>query len=230
MSLFLHFTVNPKPRVDFIDRPRCCLRGKECSITRFGQVESRWGYSGTSDRIRWAENSCFECIYFFINPSLLRVYLICILSLFFFFRFSVNRRIFVVGFGLYGSIHGPTDYQVNIQVWVRTFTRVSCLFVARFSIYFVGRLRWDCGWFGLCCRCRSSTRTVTRCWARMIQDSAAMGQPTPSESCSKSQWRYYQTWTTLPVLHWRCVSVWVSERASDRSITSTAQVWLLQLN
>lgn len=52
VSLFLHFTVNPKPRVDFIDRPRCCLRGKECSITRFGQVESRWGYSGTSDRIR----------------------------------------------------------------------------------------------------------------------------------------------------------------------------------
>ncbi|XP_069042242.1 BTB/POZ domain-containing protein 2 isoform X2 [Lepisosteus oculatus] len=78
VSLFLHFTVNPKPRVDFIDRPRCCLRGKECSITRFGQVESRWGYSGTSDRI----------------------------------RFSVNRRIFVVGFGLYGSIHGPTDYQI----------------------------------------------------------------------------------------------------------------------
>ncbi|KAJ8277288.1 hypothetical protein GJAV_G00073570 [Gymnothorax javanicus] len=82
VSLFLHFTVNPKPRVDFIDRPRCCLRGKECSITRFGQVESRWGYSGTSDRI----------------------------------RFSVNQRIFVVGFGLYGSIHGPTDYQVNIQI------------------------------------------------------------------------------------------------------------------
>lgn len=35
--------------------------------------------------------------------------------LFFSLRFSVNRRIFVVGFGLYGSIHGPTDYQVNIQ-------------------------------------------------------------------------------------------------------------------
>uniref|UniRef100_A0A671LTS5 BTB (POZ) domain containing 2b n=1 Tax=Sinocyclocheilus anshuiensis TaxID=1608454 RepID=A0A671LTS5_9TELE len=62
VSLFLHFTVNPKPRVEFIDR--------------------RWGYSGTSDRI----------------------------------RFSVNRRIFIVGFGLYGSIHGPTDYQVNIQI------------------------------------------------------------------------------------------------------------------
>lgn len=57
VSLFLHFTVNPKPRVDFIDRPRCCLRGKECSINRFQQVESRWGYSGTSDRIRWARGA-----------------------------------------------------------------------------------------------------------------------------------------------------------------------------
>ncbi|XP_030354595.1 BTB/POZ domain-containing protein 1 isoform X2 [Strigops habroptila] len=81
VNLFLHFTVNPKPKVDYIDRPRCCLRGKECSINRFQQVESRWGYSGTSDRI----------------------------------RFTVNRRISIVGFGLYGSIHGPTDYQVNIQ-------------------------------------------------------------------------------------------------------------------
>uniref|UniRef100_A0A146P520 BTB domain-containing protein n=1 Tax=Fundulus heteroclitus TaxID=8078 RepID=A0A146P520_FUNHE len=74
--------VNPKPRVDYIDRPRCCLRGEECSINRFQQVESRWGYSGTSDRI----------------------------------RFNVSRRISIVGFGLYGSIHGPTDYQVNIQI------------------------------------------------------------------------------------------------------------------
>ncbi|XP_030740329.1 BTB/POZ domain-containing protein 1 [Echinops telfairi] len=82
VTLFLHFTVNPKPRVEYIDRPRCCLRGKECSINRFQQVESRWGYSGTSDRI----------------------------------RFTVNRRISIVGFGLYGSIHGPTDYQVNIQI------------------------------------------------------------------------------------------------------------------
>ncbi|MEE6503245.1 hypothetical protein FKM82_004779 [Ascaphus truei] len=52
VNLFLHFTVNPKPRVDYIDRPRCCLRGKECSVNRFQQVESRWGYSGTSDRVR----------------------------------------------------------------------------------------------------------------------------------------------------------------------------------
>uniref|UniRef100_A0A8C9U865 BTB domain containing 1 n=1 Tax=Scleropages formosus TaxID=113540 RepID=A0A8C9U865_SCLFO len=83
VNLFLHFTVNPKPRVDYIDRPRCCLRGQERSISRFQQVESRWGYSGTSDRI----------------------------------RFNVSRRISVVGFGLYGSIHGPTDYQVNIQIF-----------------------------------------------------------------------------------------------------------------
>ena len=49
---------------------------------RFQQIESRWGYSGTSDKI----------------------------------RFIVDRRIFVVGFGLYGSIHGPSEYDVTIQV------------------------------------------------------------------------------------------------------------------
>ncbi|XP_077374774.1 BTB/POZ domain-containing protein 1-like isoform X2 [Festucalex cinctus] len=75
-------TVNPKPRPSNIDRPRCCLRGEECSINRFQHVESRWGYSGSSDRI----------------------------------RFNVSRRISIVGFGLYGSIHGHTDYQVNIQI------------------------------------------------------------------------------------------------------------------
>ncbi|XP_077988705.1 BTB/POZ domain-containing protein 2-like [Glandiceps talaboti] len=82
VSLFLHFTVNPKPTVEFPDNPRCCLTGKEQNIQRFQQIETRWGYSGTSDRI----------------------------------RFTVNRRIFVVGFGLYGSIHGPAEYQVNIQI------------------------------------------------------------------------------------------------------------------
>ncbi|XP_072320719.1 BTB/POZ domain-containing protein 1-like [Eucyclogobius newberryi] len=82
VNLFLHFTVNPKPRVEYIDRPRCCLRGEECSINRFQQVESRWGYSGASDRI----------------------------------RFNVNRRISIVGFGLYGSIHGPAVHEVNIQI------------------------------------------------------------------------------------------------------------------
>ena len=31
-------------------------------------------------------------------------------------RFITDRRIYVVGFGLYGSIHGPCEYQVTIQV------------------------------------------------------------------------------------------------------------------
>lgn len=144
VSLFLHFTVNPKPRVEFIDRPRCCLRGKECSINRFQQVESRWGYSGTSDRIRWGlrtpdgevtgrkgqqelgvvlngpcalptapaaqlSHGCSSC-----SPHGPRA--LSHVPPTSFYRFSVNKRIFVVGFGLYGSIHGPTDYQVNIQV------------------------------------------------------------------------------------------------------------------
>lgn len=82
VSLFLYFTVNPKPAVGFLEVPRCCMTGKEQTVNRFQQIESRWGYSGTCDRI----------------------------------RFIVDRRIFVVGFGLYGSIHGPTEYNVNLQV------------------------------------------------------------------------------------------------------------------
>ena len=53
-------------------------------MNRFCQTESRWGYSGTSDRL----------------------------------RFMVNRKIFIVGFGLYGSIHGATEYAVNMQVMI----------------------------------------------------------------------------------------------------------------
>ncbi|KAL1420893.1 hypothetical protein MTO96_004269 [Rhipicephalus appendiculatus] len=82
VSLFLHLTVNPKPPVSFPDSPRCCILGKEQVVARFQQTESRWGYSGTSDRI----------------------------------RFAVDRKIFVLGYGLYGSIHGPSDYDVNIQL------------------------------------------------------------------------------------------------------------------
>ena len=241
VSLFLHFTVNPKPRVDFIDRPRCCLRGKECSITRFGQVESRWGYSGTSDRIRWVrsrataerEKFCTNSVRLFSLKTTVRqnvsqtqhchcswtscllwkkglvhimhvglhtvtfpdIFLLCVFLL----RFSVNRRIFVVGFGLYGSIHGPTDYQVNIQVWTRAL-RKFCLVPS----HVVGKL-YDISSLLSFSRLRSFTQTVTRCWARMIQASVVMGQPTPSESCSKNQWRSYPTSTTLPALHWRSV-------------------------
>ena len=52
VQLFLYFTVNPKPHVGFNDSPRCCLTGKEQVMSRFQQIESRWGYSGTCDRIR----------------------------------------------------------------------------------------------------------------------------------------------------------------------------------
>lgn len=82
VSLFLYFTLNPKPAVGFLEAPRCCMTGKEQVVNRFQVVESRWGYSGTSDRI----------------------------------RFTVDRQIFVVGFGLYGSIRNPTEYGVNIQI------------------------------------------------------------------------------------------------------------------
>lgn len=82
VSLFLHFTVNPKPPVGFLDVPRCSMTGKEQTVGRYQQIESRWGYSGMSDKI----------------------------------RFMVDKRIYVVGFGLYGSIHGPCEYQVTIQV------------------------------------------------------------------------------------------------------------------
>ncbi|XP_069191148.1 LOW QUALITY PROTEIN: BTB/POZ domain-containing protein 1 [Procambarus clarkii] len=91
VQLFLHFTVNPKPPVNFLDVPRCCMTGKEQTVCRFQQIESRWGYSGTSDRI----------------------------------RFIVDRRIFVVGFGMYGSIHGPSEYEVTIQI-IHTATGKVC--------------------------------------------------------------------------------------------------------
>ncbi|XP_061133079.1 BTB/POZ domain-containing protein 1-like isoform X2 [Syngnathus typhle] len=82
MSVETFPTANPTPRPSNNDRSCCYVRGEECTINRFQHVESRWGYSGTSDRI----------------------------------RFNVSRRISIVGFGLYGSIHGHTDYQVNIQI------------------------------------------------------------------------------------------------------------------
>jgi len=82
VALFRHFTLNPKPSVDFLDKPRCCLTGREKIVNRFAKVENRWGYSGTSDRI----------------------------------RFTCSHRIFVVGLGMYGSINGPSDFQVTIQL------------------------------------------------------------------------------------------------------------------
>lgn len=32
--------------------PRCLMSGKEHTVSRFQQTDKRWGYNGTSDRIR----------------------------------------------------------------------------------------------------------------------------------------------------------------------------------
>jgi BTB/POZ domain-containing protein 1/2 len=69
-------------KLGFSHKARCCLGGKEQVINRFCQIESRWGYSGTSDRV----------------------------------KFSVNRKIYVVGFGLFGAINGQCEYSAHIQL------------------------------------------------------------------------------------------------------------------
>lgn len=82
VNLFLFFTVSSKPSVPFSIEPRCCITGEEHSVNRFQRTESRWGYSGTSDRI----------------------------------RFLTDRPIFITGLGLFGSIHGPSEYEAVIEV------------------------------------------------------------------------------------------------------------------
>ncbi|CAF0902528.1 unnamed protein product, partial [Brachionus calyciflorus] len=90
VDLFINLTLTNSensysyvPKIlSFNDTPRNCLGGKEQIINRFSQIESRWGYSGTSDRV----------------------------------RFSVNQKIYVLGFGLYGSIYGKCEYQAIIQL------------------------------------------------------------------------------------------------------------------
>ncbi|CAK9805306.1 BTB/POZ domain-containing protein 2 [Anthophora plagiata] len=82
LSLFSYFILNPKPVVGFQTMPRFCMTGKEQTVCRFQHTTSRWGYSGTSDRI----------------------------------KFSVDRRIFLIGYGVYGSMHGPAIYEVLIEL------------------------------------------------------------------------------------------------------------------
>lgn len=146
-------------------------------------------------------------------------------------RFSVNKRIFVVGFGLYGSIHGPTDYQVNIQVPVP-----SCL--PRPSrgctpAHVLSPPPWNpgrtpgpgpctahpgqVGWasrgpcqpspgLSLPPPCRLFTPIATPSWARTTRDSAVTAQPAPSASCSRSRWRCCPTSTTRPAPRSRCAA------------------------
>ncbi|KAL5961952.1 BTB/POZ domain-containing protein 2 [Taenia solium] len=84
IKIFQHFIASKtaKPELPFLKRPRCYLHGVEEAVRRFGVVDQRWDYRGTSDRI----------------------------------RFNVDRKIYVVGFGLYGSIHGESEYEVSIEI------------------------------------------------------------------------------------------------------------------
>ncbi|XP_029163160.1 BTB/POZ domain-containing protein 1-like isoform X2 [Nylanderia fulva] len=66
----------------FQTMPRCCMTGKEQTVCRFQHTKSRWGYFGTSDRI----------------------------------RFSVDRRIFLIGYGVYGSTQEPAIYEVSVEL------------------------------------------------------------------------------------------------------------------
>uniref|UniRef100_A0A0X3P012 BTB/POZ domain-containing protein 2 n=1 Tax=Schistocephalus solidus TaxID=70667 RepID=A0A0X3P012_SCHSO len=82
VELFLYYVSNTKPAVPYCTKSRCYLRGAEEIVRRFGAVDQRWDYRGTSDRI----------------------------------RFMVDRKIYVVGFGLYGSIHGQSEYEASIEI------------------------------------------------------------------------------------------------------------------
>ena len=70
---------------------------------------------GIKSALNMMKYFCWYCLFIFPFP-------IIEYSTFFFagmsdkIRFITDRRIYVVGFGLYGSIHGPCEYQVTIQV------------------------------------------------------------------------------------------------------------------
>lgn len=99
LSLFSYFILNPKPLVEFQTMPRCCTTGKEQTVCRFQDTNSRWGYSGTSDRI----------------------------------RFCVDRRIFLLGYGVYGSMHGPAIYEVLIELTHTASGKLIATNATRFS-------------------------------------------------------------------------------------------------
>ncbi len=48
--------VNGVRKLRYCDRQRCFMGAIEQAICRFGHVESRWGYSGTSDRVKFSVN------------------------------------------------------------------------------------------------------------------------------------------------------------------------------
>ncbi len=52
VQMFLWFVLHAKPTVPYSIRPRCYLHAVEEVVRRFGDVDQRWDYRGTSDRIR----------------------------------------------------------------------------------------------------------------------------------------------------------------------------------
>ncbi|KAE9417528.1 hypothetical protein Angca_006686, partial [Angiostrongylus cantonensis] len=86
VNLFLYFTVNPKPSIGFNDN---VVFSPRCSVAGKELVVSRF------QRIegRWGYSGTPDRI-----------------------KFTVDRKIYVVGFGLYGAIHGSHEYQCIIQV------------------------------------------------------------------------------------------------------------------
>ncbi|CAP26221.1 Protein CBR-TAG-30 [Caenorhabditis briggsae] len=83
-KIYKYLAVSPpdRPVLVYSDRPRCQISSTEYVVSRFQRIENRWGFNGTSDRI----------------------------------KFMVDRRIFVVGFGLYGAISGPHEYKTQIKI------------------------------------------------------------------------------------------------------------------
>ncbi|EFP08492.1 hypothetical protein GCK72_014186 [Caenorhabditis remanei] len=83
-KIYKYLAVSPqdRPVLIYSDRPRCQISSTEYVVSRFQRIENRWGFCGTSDRI----------------------------------KFTVDRRIFVVGFGLYGAISGPHEYKTQIKI------------------------------------------------------------------------------------------------------------------
>ncbi|ETN80092.1 PHR domain protein [Necator americanus] len=89
VNLFLYFTVNPKPSIGFNDKHAAVFSSPRCSVAGKELVVSRF------QRIdgRWGYSGTPDRI-----------------------KFTVDRKIYVVGFGLYGAIHGPHEYQCTIQI------------------------------------------------------------------------------------------------------------------
>ncbi|BES99231.1 unnamed protein product [Nesidiocoris tenuis] len=83
IDIFLHFTAQHKPSLEFPIKPRIGLKTQVCH--RFQSCAYRcnqWRYRGRCDSI----------------------------------QFSVDKRVFIVGFGLYGSSNGAADYSVRIEL------------------------------------------------------------------------------------------------------------------